>query len=357
MKSLSKQKMHIPLGLFLKKHTCVNKNKMLIIWDDNIGDVVVIAGFINYLKKHNYDVWLIVREELRDVGAVLAGAQVIGLNPYLYRNTIRYRLNFLNKIREMGFAVAVSSILHSSVNIDILANCGARVRWAYKRNNSFKEKMRLRAATNIVKSLDYKINELLCRSILDHLAHYLSGIAGKTVTEEEIIPKLDVPAEKYTPLTEIKYLLYLADAGGPLREYPPHLALPVLKNFAAQNNLSLVVTAVRSVEIEEDENIINLTGRTALKEMISIISGAQVVVGNESGLTHLAWIMGKAVIMFYGGGHNGWFRPQCITLSKQMPCFTCDWKCKYDALPAPCIMVNSSEIKAALHMALPEKER
>ena len=81
--------------------------------------------------------------------------------------------------------------------------------------------------------------------------------------------------------------------------------------------------------------IVNLCGRTTLSESAALIQQASIVVSAESALFHIATAMKKPAILPAGGGHFGRFftydRTQTV-IDKKMPCYDCNWKCRY-AIP------------------------
>ena len=53
----------------------------------------------------------------------------------------------------------------------------------------------------------------------------------------------------------------------------------------------------------------NLTGTTTIERAVSIISGASVVISNDSGLMHIAGFLGVPVVGIYGSTSPKWTRP------------------------------------------------
>jgi ADP-heptose:LPS heptosyltransferase len=83
-----------------------------------------------------------------------------------------------------------------------------------------------------------------------------------------------------------------------------------------------------------DVEIINLTGKTNLRELYKTISDCDLFIGMETSGLHFA-IMGRIpVIGIVGGGHYGRFVPwgdepgRQIFLTHTMDCFTCNWDCR-----------------------------
>jgi len=91
-------------------------------------------------------------------------------------------------------------------------------------------------------------------------------------------------------------------------------------------------------------------GKTTLLELVSIISGARLLIGNESGPIHLAAALGTPCVSVVGGGHFGQFLPYekydgkeaplPAVVASPMECFGCSWSCRYKPVagaPAPCL--------------------
>jgi len=97
-------------------------------------------------------------------------------------------------------------------------------------------------------------------------------------------------------------------------------------------------------------NAIDLTGRTSVAELVSVVAGARFLLTNDSAPLHIAALMGIPAVVVAGGGHFGQFVPYpedqldaaCVpqTVTRRMPCFGCDWNCIHPLRknqPAPCV--------------------
>lgn len=96
-------------------------------------------------------------------------------------------------------------------------------------------------------------------------------------------------------------------------------------------------------EYKGDKTIINLTGRTNLIELTSIISNASIVITNETSSSHIAVATRTPSVCLLGGGHYGRFHPYqvenisekdkkflpVIVTAHDKSCFSCNWRCKY----------------------------
>jgi len=79
----------------------------------------------------------------------------------------------------------------------------------------------------------------------------------------------------------------------------------------------------------------NLAGQTRLTQVVELIRGASLLVGNESSAVHIAASVGTPSVAIVGGGHFGRFLPYPagaaveapVPVHREMPCFNCNWLC------------------------------
>lgn len=113
--------------------------------------------------------------------------------------------------------------------------------------------------------------------------------------------------------------------------------------------------ALNNIQTEEYENLINLTGKTTLEDVLNIIACASFVIGNETGPIHIASLWSIPTIMFYGGGHFGGLLPKkAVLVGRQLPCYFCNWNCTHpdrNKTPSyPCIsQIDQKTLEITLH--------
>jgi heptosyltransferase-2 len=73
--------------------------------------------------------------------------------------------------------------------------------------------------------------------------------------------------------------------------------------------------------------IIDLTGKTSLAEALGIVQHASVVVSEDSGLLHMAWVSGIPTVALFGSTRSDWTRPlgnrSRFVGSEDLPCGAC----------------------------------
>ncbi|MDB6037729.1 MAG: hypothetical protein JWM99_1570, partial [Verrucomicrobiales bacterium] len=93
--------------------------------------------------------------------------------------------------------------------------------------------------------------------------------------------------------------------------------------------------------------IINLCGRSTLREAAALMRRCRLYVGAESAGAHIACAVGVPNVVLLGGGHFGRFMPYSpLTSAVSLPldCFGCNWRCQYRH--AHCVKDISAEVLA-----------
>jgi ADP-heptose:LPS heptosyltransferase len=103
--------------------------------------------------------------------------------------------------------------------------------------------------------------------------------------------------------------------------------------------------------IQNADNIplINMTGKTSLLELATIIKNAAIIITNETSAVQIAAAVSTSSVCILGGGYygnllpipqyiQGYYKPHCVIY--KMNCFCCEWKCIHKVKadnPFPCI--------------------
>ena len=128
------------------------------------------------------------------------------------------------------------------------------------------------------------------------------------------------------------YICIITDASQRYKIYPQEKWQKLLNMLP--KDWKVVQLGIRKMPLFHP-NLIDLTGKITLKEAMQIVTNAKLVIGNDTGLIHLAYLSGVPTVCILGGGHFGrllpWkeFEDRVIPVYKQKDCFCCNWQCKY----------------------------
>jgi heptosyltransferase-2 len=93
------------------------------------------------------------------------------------------------------------------------------------------------------------------------------------------------------------------------------------------------VEAAEAVRRAAPRTVTNLAGTTSLVDAARVIAGASLVVSNDSGLMHLAGLLGTPVVGIFGSTRPSWTRPlgeNVRIAAVALPCSPCfDRTCRY----------------------------
>jgi heptosyltransferase II len=78
---------------------------------------------------------------------------------------------------------------------------------------------------------------------------------------------------------------------------------------------------------ELGEHLVNLVGQTTPAEVFSVLQRVTLVLSEDSGLMHMAWVSGTPVVALFGSTRSDWSRPlgphSLVLDSSDLPCGNC----------------------------------
>lgn len=92
------------------------------------------------------------------------------------------------------------------------------------------------------------------------------------------------------------------------REIPPSIGVVVCGSESEKSLNDVLVQTLQSY----GRDVVDLTGKTDLMGMISVVAGAALVLGNDSSAMHMAAGLNVPSVIIAGGGHAGRFVPYCL---------------------------------------------
>ncbi len=190
-------------------------------------------------------------------------------------------------------------------------------------------------------------NDTQCVMELQRNAHFIR----QTINPDFKSALPTIPFKTTLPdfVPKNEYAVFFLGASTPLRTWPinkfhqieQHIPFKIILLCGSSDDKLLAQTYL-SFERSE-KTIIDLTGKTTLIELISIISNASLVVTNETSASHIAVATRTPSICLLGGGHYGRFQPYQVeeineeeknylpkvVTTHDNGCFNCNWECKY----------------------------
>jgi len=72
---------------------------------------------------------------------------------------------------------------------------------------------------------------------------------------------------------------------------------------------SFIAEKAAFLEGELGEHLINLVGKTTPSEVFALLQRVTLVLSEDSGLMHMAWVSGTPVVALFGSTRSDWSRP------------------------------------------------
>lgn len=140
-----------------------------------------------------------------------------------------------------------------------------------------------------------------------------------------------------------------------LKTWPPDRFVAVLRGLRAERGMAAVVVGsaaeadyLRPIAAEADARLWISDG-TDWETLCALVAASRAVLGNDTGLLHLAAALGRPVVGIYGGGTWPRFIPAGpgAVVVNPLPCFGCGWDCAFG--DAPCVkLVAAADVAMAL---------
>lgn len=309
--------------LFNKNRIKEDKNKVLVICNDHIGDTVVRIEYLNeFIRRYGYENVFFVSSKVNADVIKLISQNVIVYDSTKYRNSFKYKLELFKKLNSENFYSVVSLVPFRRHQSDIISNlviCKSQV--------LFNE------------------DDGECEYVLNPLTELMNKVFNGKYKNEDFKPNLKRflrPIETNITLPE-SYIVLGMGADSKQRMYPAEQFKEIVE-YLLKKNHNIVFLGRGNKDIEfinelqsyidlNNSNIYNLINKTSLNDTLNIISKAECFLGVESGLWNCAYCLNTKSVVIYGGGHWGRFKHESNDIGYayvDMKCFNCNWECIYD---------------------------
>lgn len=184
-----------------------------------------------------------------------------------------------------------------------------------------------------------KLNERALPLMVQRFAH-LAGPRDAVVESALPDPHLQVrSAERDSLLAQLgltrpsRLICFCPGAEyGPAKRWPPQYFGELAKALAAEGGTIWIVGSTKERDIgeaieEQSSGVaVNLCGRTTLDQAVVLLSGANMVVSNDSGLMHVTAALDRPMVALYGSSSPAFTPPlsgRARILTLNVPCSPC----------------------------------
>ncbi len=343
-----------------------NRNRILVIRIDAIGDFILWLDAAKNIRKlypkGQYEVVLLGNEIWTSLAEDLPYFdRVCSLNVQRFITNPVYRYKMLRELRKAGFGVVIQpTFSRVFLTGDAIAHVsGAAEKIAYHGDCSnikpWQKRISDRWYTRIITSDNRPLMEL------ERNAEFMRKLGLKDFCAD--VPELSVSAPLPKSMRDTDYYVLAPGSGLDMKRWPTSNFVKLAqKVYHATGWMGVICGSpgekILGKMLAEDAGIPmqDWTGHTSLRELIAIIDGAHLLIGNDTGAVHIAAAVSTPAVCILGGGHYGRFmpyqlegdtaKPLPVAVTHKMECFGCNWRCIYGVPPGepvPCIKRVSVE--------------
>lgn len=299
-----------------------NKNTLLVIRLDSIGDYILFRNYLEVLKNSSkykaYSITLCGNAVYKEIAGPLDSGTVdkfIWVNRRKFYSNILYKFQILKQIRCAGFEV----ILNPTYTREILygdmmaraAGSPVKIGSSGAVDKHLKWKLGL-----FGKSIYNKVIPASNKNIFEFYRNkeFFSGLLNEEV-------KLDSPSiqlkDTLPGLPDKKYAVVFIGANDADRQWNLGGFAEICRYMSEKYGLQVIIAggekekaeAAEITDILNVETIIDYTGKTTLTQLIALIQGAVILAANETSAVHFAAAVRTPFVCINKGKHLGRFSP------------------------------------------------
>ncbi len=284
------------------------RKELLVLVPNWIGDVVMATPFLSILRKENPDDFISVlcRDYVSDL--LRRCAFLDNLITYGRKGGVRSAILALRAQRpDHGWDAAF--VLPMSFSAALAACLGGSRRRIGYRSGGRDWLMTDPVSTDLHRKIH--LSEEYAR-----FARLYSGSGTETVPGPCVVAPYDWKERITGYGLESGYAVFAAGAAyGPAKVWPRERFTALAGRLREEMGLRTVtVGSEREREYldgitEADDGALNLAGRSGIGGLMSILRGADLVVGNDSGPVHVSAAMGIPTVSIFGSTSPGWTAP------------------------------------------------
>ena len=348
-------------------------NDLLLVRLDAIGDFVLWLDAAKEFRQLYPDkkIVLCANSIWSDLACGLTyWDEVWPIDVLKFEKNLVYRFKIFRQIRNRGFDTAiqptVSRIFAQGDSIIRMTGAGLRIGSTGDLSNTtlFFKLIADKWYTRLVSANNDPLMEL------ERNAEFIRNLSGKSFAAGlPILPKRNVCSDIL--IIKEAYFVLFPGASWLGKQWPAERFaeiagfvhdkfgwLPVLCGGSQDRSVCQSVSERCRVPVRD------LSGSTTLQELIEVIRGARILIGNDTSAIHFAVAVSVPSVCILGGGHYGRFMPypenirgtKPVVANHEMPCYHCNWQCTQpheDTDAVPCITgISVSTVMSKIDLSL-----
>ena len=301
------------------KRNVKHPETLLLIKLDAIGDYILFRNLIPYFKEskyRNYKITFCGNIEIKELVLSYDGEyfnDFIWIDRAKFSGSIIYKYKILKDIYSRGFETAINTAYTREIlyGDQIIKTCNAGEKIGSYGSPDHKRNTRILTNRFYTKLIPASENNLF--------EFYRNIEFFETLLDIKILlKKLNIFPLKSYNLKSSNFILIFPGAKEEKRKWKPEYYAKVSNCILLNYNCDIVISGSSHDEdmanqiindIQQKERVTNLTGKSSLTELVSIIESSRLLISNESAAVHIAAALDKNFICVSNGNHFGRFNP------------------------------------------------
>jgi ADP-heptose:LPS heptosyltransferase len=335
------------------------QSTLLLVKLDLIGDFVLWldSAKVYHSIYPNHRITLAVNHSCFELARALPyWDEVVAIDVAALRANDTYRIKALSALRRRNFSITIQPTFSREFVGDLVVRATKseqRIGYVGDFNNIVAE---IKTVTDCWYTQLVQ-NDPLVTMELNINAHFVRNLGAVDFLSS--VPEI-LPVTILTNGLAFKrpYIVIAPGASWQPKMWPLSHFAHLIKKLRAESNLLILLCGGSNDEsicaelasLLNQDDLLNLAGKTTLLELIEIIRGADLLISNDSAPVHIAAATRTPSVCVLGGGHFERFLPYApehlrskqepLIASHKMDCYGCRWKCIYNLAtnqPVPCI--------------------
>lgn len=321
-----------------------DREGVLLIRLDAIGDFVIWLDSAKEFRNFypNKKITVCLNSLVVELAAALPyWDNVISVDVRKFSSNPWYRVQVLGRIRKASFEIAIQPTIS---RVFSLGDSFIRASRATQRIGSFGDCTNLHYFAKSISDKWY--TRLIPAGELSPMELQRNEEFTVNLSGEAFAANLSV-LETLKPLPdrlkiEGPYFIVFPGASWSGRQWPAGHFVEILLRVNRQYGWRAVICGgpsekalCRRIADASECCAMDLSGQTSLPELVEVIRGAEVLIGNETSAVHIATAVATPSVCILGGGHFGRFMPyprdivgiKPFAAYHEMPCYNCNWNC------------------------------
>jgi len=296
---------------------------ILLVHLGSLREYLLVRNYLNLFRKSsnygNYKITLcgnILWKDLAETFDMEAFDDFLWIDKKRFKANLFYKYKILQSIYKKGFEIIIDTTSSREIFLDdlIVKTSGAKVKIGSLKFQTSQTKWKSKLITD-------KIYTQLISQFPDNIFEfYRNKEFFEKVLKEKIIltrPQLYTEHIKINLPTTKEFIVILPGTRDKKKRWLPEKFAFVIQTIINRTKFDIIIAGCAADKIIADKlchcfnsnRVYDMTGKTTFPQLAKLISGAKILISNETSAIHFAASVGTPFVCISNGNHLGRFHP------------------------------------------------